>query len=246
MNCIIPFTKDIKFKTNICEILSISLEHEYTVNDSEILGNFIVSGDYKSHEVSINKEHFEHVLPFSVNIATRIDRESVDFSIEDFTYEIIDKDTLKVNIEYSINATEIKEDEPIFERVEEEEVPFEEMLDEIDDAITNERKDNVIDAESKEEVAEIPVVEVEEEVQEDGEKRDTENEITEEDKSELIESINDKEESFVTYQIHIMKETDTIESVCTKYNTTQTILGDYNDLSTLTIGDKLIIPDTNE
>ena len=34
MNCIIPFTKDIKFKTNICEILSISLEHEYTVNDS--------------------------------------------------------------------------------------------------------------------------------------------------------------------------------------------------------------------
>ena len=120
------------------------------------------------------------------------------------------------------------------------------MLDEIDDAITDERKDNVIDAESKEEVAEIPVVEVEEEVQEDGEKRDTENEITEEDKSELIESINDKEESFVTYQIHIMKETDTIESVCTKYNTTQTILGDYNDLSTLTIGDKLIIPDTNE
>ena len=246
MNCIIPFTKDIKFKTNICEILSISLEHEYTVNDSEILGNFIVSGDYKSHEVSINKEHFEHVLLFSVNIATRIDRESVDFSIEDFTYEIIDKDTLKVNIEYSINATEIKEDEPIFERVEEEEVPFEEMLDEIDDAITDERKDNVIDAESKEEIAEIPVVEVEEEVQEDGEKRDTENEITEEDKSELIESINDKEESFVTYQIHIMKETDTIESVCTKNNTTQTILGDYNELSTLTIGDKLIIPDTNE
>ena len=102
MNCIIPYTKDIKFNTNICEILSISLENEYTVNDNEILGNFIVSGDYKSHEVSVNKEHFEHVLPFSVNLTTRIDADSVDFAIEDFTYEIIDKNILKVNIEYSI------------------------------------------------------------------------------------------------------------------------------------------------
>ena len=59
MNCIIPFTKDIKFKTNIAEILSISLEHDFTANPEEVLGNFIISGDYKTHEVSVNKEHFE-------------------------------------------------------------------------------------------------------------------------------------------------------------------------------------------
>ena len=40
MNCIIPFTKDIKFKTSISEILSISLEHDYTLNDNDLLGNF--------------------------------------------------------------------------------------------------------------------------------------------------------------------------------------------------------------
>src|SRR5699024_5739206 len=101
MNLIIPFTKDIKFNSNISEIVSISLEHDYTVNDGEILGNFIVSGDYKSHEVSVNKEHFEYVLPFSVELTTRIDRDSVDFSIEDFTYEIKNNDTLEVRIEYS-------------------------------------------------------------------------------------------------------------------------------------------------
>ena len=61
MNCIIPFTKDIKFKTNIAEILSISLEHDFTANPEEVLGNFTISGDYKSHEVSVNKEHFEYV-----------------------------------------------------------------------------------------------------------------------------------------------------------------------------------------
>ena len=111
MNCIIPFTKDIKFNTNISEIVSISLEHEYTANPGEILGNFIVSGEYKTHEVSVNKEHFEHVLPFSVNLTTRIDTDSVDFAIEDFTYEIVDNDTLKVNIEYSINALEEREED---------------------------------------------------------------------------------------------------------------------------------------
>ena len=42
MNCIIPFTKDIKFKTNIAEILSISLEHDFTANPEEVLGNFIM------------------------------------------------------------------------------------------------------------------------------------------------------------------------------------------------------------
>ena len=46
MNCIIPFTKDIKFKTNIAEILSISLEHDFTANPEEVLGNFTISGDY--------------------------------------------------------------------------------------------------------------------------------------------------------------------------------------------------------
>ena len=140
MNCIIPFTKNIKFNTNISEIVSISLENEYTVNDNEILGNFIVSGDYKSHEVSVNKEHFEQVLPFSVNLTTRIDTESVDFAIEDFTYEIIDNDTLKVNIEYSINAIEARE-EDVFEPVAEESVSLDDILDSLDSEI-DERKES--------------------------------------------------------------------------------------------------------
>ena len=229
MNLIIPFTKDIKFNTSIVEIVSISLEHDYTVNDSEILGNFIISGDYKSHEVSVNKEHFEYVLPFSVDLTTRIDRESVDFAIEDFTYEIKNNDTLEVRIEYSINALEEKQEEPkeeiieepLFERVEED-TTLEDMLDSIDEDVTRD------DTEIKEETEE--------------EKRG----VSEEDKKTIIDSINEADENFVTYHIHIMKETDTIESVCTKYNTTSNILSEYNDLSTVAVNDKLIIPDINE
>ena len=147
MNLIIPFTKDIKFNSSIAEITSISLEHDYTVNDGEILGNFIVSGDYKSHELSVNKEHFEYVLPFSVELTTRIDRNSVDFSIEDFTYEIKNNDTLEVRIEYSVNALEEKketkeevvEEEPLFERVEED-VTLEDMLDKINEDIRDDEE----------------------------------------------------------------------------------------------------------
>ena len=216
MNLIIPFTKDIKFNSSIAEITSISLEHDYTVNDREILGNFIITGDYKSHEVSVNKEHFEYVLPFSVDLTTRIDCESVDFAIEDFTYEIKNNDTLVVKIEYSINALEEKEEieEPLFERIEEE-TTLEDMVDSID--------------------RDVPEINEEE-------KRD----VSEEDKKTIIDSINEADENFVTYHIHIMKENDTIDTICTKYNTTSSILSEYNDLSTVAINDKLIIPDINE
>ena len=130
MNCIIPFTKDVKFKSNIAEILSVSLEHDYTANETEVLGNFTISGEYKVHEVSVNKEHFEYVLPFSVNMTNKIDTNSVNFEVQDFTYEVIDNDTLRVNIEYSINADELKEEEPLFKQVEE--PTLDNLLDEID------------------------------------------------------------------------------------------------------------------
>ena len=244
MNCIIPFTKDIKFNTNICEILSISLENEYTVNDNEILGNFIVSGDYKSHEVSVNKEHFEHVLPFSVNLTTRIDADSVDFAIEDFTYKIIDKNILKVNIEYSINALELKEEEKIFDPVEERDT-----LDTILDSISEELEEPKLE-ERKEDDDQMDTL-VEEKKNLEEEKTETyeearDDKISPEEENAILESVNPNEETFVTYHIHVMSETDTIETICAKYNTTQSLLGEYNDLSTVAIGDKLIIPDSNE
>lgn len=222
MNLVIPFTKDIKFNSNIGEILSVSLEHEFTAGSSEILGNFIVSGDYKTHEVSINKEHFEYTLPFSVELTERIDSDSVDFAVRDFTYEVVDNNTLRVNIEYSVNALEEKK---------EEEVTLEEMLDEID------REEPV-----EEKLEEAPV-EREEEIMVKEEEKET---VTEEVKSTVIDNISNTEEQYVTYHVYMYHENDTIESICTKYNTSKNILEEYNDLSNLNIGDKIIIPEINE
>lgn len=216
MNCIIPFTKDVKFKSNIAEILSVSLEHDYTANETEVLGNFTISGEYKVHEVSVNKEHFEYVLPFSVNMTNKIDTNSVNFEVQDFTYEVIDNDTLRVNIEYSINADELKEEEPLFKQVEE--PTLDNLLDEIDREVEEEPKEEI------------------------NEERD----ISDEAKDTILNNINDSDDVYVTYHIHEMKETDTVESICLKYNTSDAILGEYNDLSTLSLGDKIIIPEINE
>lgn len=168
------------------------------------------------HEVSVNKEHFEYVLPFSVNMTNKIDTNSVNFEVQDFTYEVIDNDTLRVNIEYSINADELKEEEPLFKQVEE--PTLDNLLDEID---------REVEEEPKEEVKE-------------------ERDISEETKDTILNNINDSDDVYVTYHIHEMKETDTVESICLKYNTSDAILGEYNDLSTLTLGDKIIIPEINE
>lgn len=226
MNLTIPFTKDIKFSSNISEILSISLEHEYTVNESGVLGNFIVSGEYKTHEVSVNKENFEKVLPFSVDLTTKIDTDSLDFAIEDFTYELIDKNTLKVNIEYSIKANLLKEE--VFESVEDANETLEDMLDNIDLEEKEERNDEVIEEKTEEKVEE---------------ERDT---VSEEEKETVISSTLEKEESFITYNIHIMQSNDTIENICAKYNTNTSILEEYNDISKVSVGDKIIIPEINE
>ena len=228
MNLTIPFTKDIKFSSNISEILSISLEHEYTVNELGVLGNFIVSGEYKTHEVSVNKENFEKVLPFSVDLTTKIDTDSLDFAIEDFTYELIDNNTLKVNIEYSIKANLLKEE--VFESVEDANETLEDMLDNIDLEEKEERNDEVIE-EKMEEKEDIE------------EQRDT---VSEEEKETVISSTLEKEESFITYNIHIMQSNDTIDSICAKYNTNTSILEEYNDISKVSVGDKIIIPEINE
>ena len=244
MNCIIPFTKDIKFKTNISEILSISLEHDYTLNDSDLLGNFLISGEYKAHEVSVNKEKFEFSLPFSVALASRLDPDSLDFNIEDFTYEVIDNNTLRVDIEYSLKAKELpkEEEKETLERVDIDDEKVEELLEELPKEVQEKEEirrveENIVEVKEKEEVKEIPKNEDAEEVARD---------INSEDKETILNNINVEDNSFVTYHIHVYKENETIETICAKYNTTSNTLGEYNDLSNLTIGDKIIIPDLVE
>ena len=106
----IPFENTLEFNTSIYEITKMSLEHEFNVNEGVVLGNFYITGEYRSHEVSVNKEPFKFTLPFTVELNERIDNDTLEFNIEDFSYDIVDDNKLKVNIEYSLEAEERKEE----------------------------------------------------------------------------------------------------------------------------------------
>ena len=226
MNCKIPFTKDIDFEKKVSEITSISLEHETKVEEDTLKGNFIVSGDFKSHEVSVNKEPFSYILPFEIDLAEDIDRDTIEFMIEDFTYEIVDNTILRINIDFNVIASlKEKEEEP-----NEEEVLFQDasnaFLEEEEVLDEDERKEPLIEG-----VKEV----LEEQKEEVRECDDT-----------IINSNKSDGKEYATYHIHMVSDGESIETICTMYNSNLNILQDYNDLANITPGDKLIIPENNE
>ena len=228
MKSIVPYTKEIVFDKRIAEICSISLEHEMDTESSEIEGNFIVSGEFKSHEVSVNKESFQYKLPFAVAVTDQVIRDSIDFEITDFTYEVVSDAILKINIEFVVTAEEVEESE---EKVEEE------SIEEMRAIETEEVKEAVI-----EEINHLFSEENEnrEEVEEEEER------IGEESQEIILDSASITENEFTTYHIHIVSEEDTMESICTLYGTDVNTIKAYNNVEVITPGDKIIIPASDE
>ena len=110
----IPFEKTIKFDTDIYEICSISLEHEITKNETDLLGNFIFEGTYNENSLSINETPFNFIVPFTVDFTNPVDIDSISFVIDDFTYEIKDNN-LVVHINYLVECEEKNTIEPVNE-----------------------------------------------------------------------------------------------------------------------------------
>ena len=216
MNLIIPFEKKVKFDTPISEICSISLEHEITKNDGEILGNFLITGTYKEHELSINKTDFSFTLPFSVELTTRVDLSSLDMSIDNFTYDLNGSD-LDIKIDYVIEAQDLKE-EPVFERVEQDIEPI---------TLIEEEKEKIIDEEN----------EIKEEIN-----TNEEREI----KSETIINSVKAEDDYISYHIHIVSSGESLESIALKYHITKEEIETINNITTIEENDKLLIPLENE
>jgi len=214
MKNVIPFTKEIKFDNNISEITSISLEENYNATSDTIDGEFIISGDYKTHELSVNKENFEYKLPFSVDLTEKIIPETLDFEITDFSYDILNDNTLKVNIEFKFDE-ELNESR-------------EELYAEVEEYIKEKIKEK----------KELEEAKIEEDIIEDR--------IDIEDENTIIDSIKENDDEYMTYHIHIIKESETIESICALYNSNTNLLSEYNDLSEFKVGEKLIVVEENE
>lgn len=106
MKKVIPFKKNILFKTNIAEVVSISLENDLHFETTDVIGTLTISGQYKMNDTSTNTEGFNYDLPVEINIDDKYDISKAIIDIDDFYYEIVNENTLSVNIEILIDKLE--------------------------------------------------------------------------------------------------------------------------------------------
>ena len=81
-----------------------------------ISGEFHINGDYKMTEGSINREKFDFKIPFDIALDSRYDMNSIVIDIDNFYYEIINNESLQVNIDVYVEGVKlIEEDSNIIE-----------------------------------------------------------------------------------------------------------------------------------
>ena len=251
MKQIIPFKKDLLFKTKVSEITSISLEHSIAIKNSEkISGEFHITGDYKMTEASINRENFNFKIPFDIELESKYIPSTLTIDIDNFYYEVVNNEALQVNIDLYIEGEKEKEEKII------EVPPTTEQPKEMNIEIPNLEKTEITSSF-------FPKIEEEKPMESSFEEREEklipeitppqkdtiifeeEQQKTSKKEFNLFENI-DNSDTYVTYYVYIVKEQDTIDSIMKKYNIDKESISLYNNLEEIKPGMKLIIPNKNE
>ncbi len=236
MNEVFTIDREFLFKSTIHEITSISIEHNYDINGSNLEGEFIISGDYRLHEISINKEDFSFKIPFTHEIRSNVNLDTIDVEITDFSYDFNNGDELTVHVEYLV-----KGDEAVLEFSDEDKlnefldnnkaVEVVSLLDEAKDEKTKEEEKTVDDK-----VKDTPKENIDDRNQNDDKKID---------ENMILNSINEEEE-YIKYHVHTVTMNDTIESITSMYKISLNTLKKYNSFENLELNMKLIIPENEE
>ncbi len=249
MKQIIPFVKDLSFKTNITEITSIALEHNLQMeNGDSIVGSFTISGKYKINDISINEEVFEKNIPFDITLDDKYDASKVKIDIDDFYYEIINDEYLRVHIDVlASNLVYAKEEVLEIREEQRPELVIPEILKEEKEEINEERSESM---DLKNDVSEEKVettVSNEDVVQEEHlSAREDANTNNLDIANKFSSGFLAENEKYITYKVHIIRESETVEEIKGMYNVTSEELEKYNSLENVTIGTKIIIPIKNE
>ena len=245
MKKIISIDRDISFKTMIKEITSICLDHTLKfVSNSSVEGDLIVSGTYKMTEASRLEEDFEYKIPVSISTTLNFVLDTAEVEIDDFSYEVVGDDTLSVKIDILLAGVE----EVIVEKEEVRECDEEEEKEEVRECDGEEEKEEVralkeVDEETTLVNNDLEVLEDKQEVVEEVEDdKDKDNKTI----NSLFMSLTEEDETFSTYLVYIMRKNDSIEKVLDMYGITREELSNYNDLDSVEVGSKLIIPCSNE
>lgn len=219
----IEFKKDCMLKTYVSSISDIKLTHDYKILDDTIEGFFDITGSYKATMSSVETENFFYTIPFTIALSSLIDRDSINLSINDFSYET-EKDVLHLKMVLDMDYEKIQ--------IEEHEEIKENEMENINEDIDNFINENDL----------LSPNEFHNEVMLDNnvEDKKTNEEITENNIKTIFNNV--KNEEFSKLKVYIMREEDTLESVLFKYNVKVDDLYEYNNLENIHVGDKIIIP----
>lgn len=279
MKKLVPFTKEIEFKTMISKVTSISLEHTLRVEkDNLISGYFILEGTYKMTQASQIDEEFSYKIPVDIELDEKYDTSNITLDIDDFTYEVIDEERMRLNITLCIDNIEEKEVvlpvEDVIEdfdalELEDKNSGNRESKNDgvLDDLFLDTSKKVPLEFDSKKEIVEeeskqnntdnttinnAESVETSNElIYQDNDSNNTSNDtnkpqMVNNNVSSIFSSFKDNIETYKTYSVYIMKEEDTIDVVLQKYGVTREELEEYNDMSDIKTGSKIIVPSSSK
>ena len=238
----------------------------------EVVGDILVDGKYKMTDASQIEEEFHYKLPFTIDIDERYNLDNLEIIISDFYFEIINEEDLKINVEIEMDGIEenklpkLEEKRNSLEEVSEVLDTEEDFVRNKEDDILipveiEEKKEKLkvpqnnplhkLAEEIKKDILteDIPLVEVTKQEAKKEIKKETtsvkqekDNNTSSNNMSSIFSSLASSEETFSTYYVYMVRETDTIESIIEKYQTTKEELQNYNDLTNVKVGSKLIIP----
>ncbi len=191
----------------------------------------------------------EEILKVKIDIQVEgVEEVLLEEEIED----VIDQELAKVEekqevreVEEVLESNEVKEEEmSICEEMREcdgEEKSREEKLEDVEPIIETEVESFKEEKEASKEVEQVEEVSLVNQQVAVVEASETKANI-----QSIFRVFNDAEETYKAYTVYIMRKNDSINSVLDKYHITKEQLEEYNDLSKIELGSKVIIPATND
>ncbi len=112
MKKVYSFKKEILFKNNIYEILSIAIDKNLAITDGAIKGEFILNGSYLIREAE--QDEFNITIPYLNYLEDEYDLTQAMVDIDDFYYEVKDSNYLVINVDISVDGLEERKEERDF------------------------------------------------------------------------------------------------------------------------------------
>jgi len=238
MKQIIPFNKEITFKTSVSDITSISLDHDLQLTGEDIIkGNFYIKGKFKMTRGSITEEDFSYKIPCEIAISDDYDAYDATVDIDDFYYDLLEDSILNVHIAVKIDNLTKKE---VVERC----IDVEELEQLEEETIVDEKSETL-----KEETEETKKLNISFESEENPKNKKIDISYKQKERINpvnVIQNSNEElfktENKYQTYYVYLTKDDDSFETLKEKYKVSREQILDYNDITDITPGIKVIIP----